>query len=220
MRRPCHPHRDLRYCSRCVHSLAVHIDSASHEYDPSGPLLSVVVATTDAADSLDACLSALQAATAHTSAEIVVVDAARECALRRSANVPAVRTITAPPGTLVPRLWLRGLHVSRGRFVAFTIAQCVVSQGWADQMIAGMTEGVGGQVEHSLSRRARVLVPGRYASCGTRTSSRSGGRRVPSRETSRGTTPSIDDPICSRQASVHPAGSGRWTCTGSSGSAV
>lgn len=144
MRRPYPPHRDLRYCSRGVYSPAVHISSASDEYDPSSPLLSIVVATTDAADSLDACLSALLAAAANTSAEIVVVDAARERASRRPANRPAVRTITAPPGTLVPSLWLRGLHVSRGRFVAFTIAQCVVSPGWADQMIAGMTEGVGG----------------------------------------------------------------------------
>ncbi len=143
MRRPYRSHRDLRYCSRGVSSPAVHTSSASDEYDPSGPLLSIVVATTDAADSLDACVAALQAAAANTSAEIVVVDAARP-GLRRPANEPAVRTIAAPPGTLVPSLWLRGLHVSRGRFVAFTIAQCVVSPGWAARMVSGMTEGVGG----------------------------------------------------------------------------
>lgn len=142
MSRDAAPSRDLRYRSRGVHASAIHTPSTSDESDPSGPELSVVVATTDAADSLAACLSALGVATTDIAAEIVVVDAARGA--RQSPTVPAPRTITAPPGTLVPMLWLRGLQSSRGRFVAFTIAQCVVSPTWAERMIAGMTEGVGG----------------------------------------------------------------------------
>lgn len=99
-----------------------------------------MVATTDASEPLDACVSALRAATAATSAEIVVVDAGPD----RAIDAMGARRISAPPGTLVPRLWLRGLHACHGRYVAFTIAQCVVSPGWANAMIAGMTGDVGG----------------------------------------------------------------------------
>lgn len=122
------------------------------------PLLSIVVATTDAADALDACLAAMRAATANVAAEIVVVDSARD-RTRKHSNAQGVRTISASPGTLVPELWLRGLAASRGSFVAFTIAQLVVPPDWGGRMIAGMTEGVagaGGAIALASSTGART----------------------------------------------------------------
>lgn len=148
-----------------MHPPAAHGAPLSDQPDASSPLVSVVVATTDASDPLDACLSALATAVAHTCAEIVVVDAARA---RVRPSILVSRTITAAPGTLVPELWLRGLQSSRGRLVAFTIAQCVVSPGWIQRMTAGMTEGVGGAggalaLASRAGRHVRALYFLRYS---------------------------------------------------------
>jgi hypothetical protein len=53
-------------------------------------------------------------------------------------------------GPLVPQLWSQGLDVARGRHVAFTIANCEVSEEWAKSLLEGFKDGaagVGGPLE-------------------------------------------------------------------------
>lgn len=110
----------------------------------AGPLLSVVIATINAEGSIGRCLAAVHEATAHMPTEILVVDASADRTLERVAGFPAVRTISVPPGALVPDLWARGLESSRSTFVALSIGQCRVSSQWADEMIRAMKPAVGG----------------------------------------------------------------------------
>jgi hypothetical protein len=107
-------------------------------------LLSVVIATINAERSIAGCLAAMRAATAHISTEIVVVDSSVDRTIERVAPFSGVRTISVPPGALVPALWARGLESSRSTFVAFSIGQCRVPARWADEMIAAMRPEVGG----------------------------------------------------------------------------
>jgi glycosyltransferase involved in cell wall biosynthesis len=118
--------------------------SVRPEDETGAPLLSVVVAAADVENTIEDCLAAFQASTENMAAEIVVVDASRDDTLRRVARFPAVRTITAPPGTLVPGLWLRGLQAGRGRFVAFSTGYCRVGVAWAETMVAALSAGAAG----------------------------------------------------------------------------
>lgn len=109
-----------------------------------GPLLSVVVAAVDVEDTIDACLTALCSATAHLPAEILVVDGSIDHTLQRARRFAGVSTIAAPPGTLVPMLWARGLEASRGPLVAFSLGRCLVAPAWADRMVSALETGAAG----------------------------------------------------------------------------
>jgi hypothetical protein len=65
-------------------------------------------------------------------------------------------------------LWGAGLREARGRVVAFTIAQCVVEQGWARALLEGIdggAAGVGGRldVRGDASATARATFYLRYS---------------------------------------------------------
>jgi hypothetical protein len=129
--------------------------------DGADPLVSVVVATINAERSIDRCLEAWHAATVHIRAEILVVDASADRTIERVSAFPGVRTISVPPGPLVPALWARGLESSRGTFVAFSIGQCRVSSQWAHEMIAAMKPAVGGAGgAFALASDSRPFVAG------------------------------------------------------------
>jgi Glycosyl transferase family 2 len=119
--------------------------------DSAPRALSVIVGSLDAAGSMRECLSALQAACEGIDAEILVADAsADESAHLAREALPTARILTLPVGTLVPALWGAGLRESRGRVVAFTIAQCVVEPGWARALLEGIragAAGVGGRLD-------------------------------------------------------------------------
>jgi hypothetical protein len=108
------------------------------------PRLSIVVAAIDAQDTIEACLTALLAATADIPSDIVVVEASRDDTRRRVEAFPSVRLLSETPGVLVPHLWARGFHASRGTFVAFTLAQIRVSATWAERLLAAIPPGVAG----------------------------------------------------------------------------
>ena len=108
------------------------------------PRLSIVVAAIDAQDTIEACLTALLTATADIPSDIVVVEASRDDTRRRVEAFPSVRLMSEAPGVLVPHLWARGFHASRGTFVAFTLAQIRVSATWAERLVAAVRPGVAG----------------------------------------------------------------------------
>jgi hypothetical protein len=87
------------------------------------PQLSVIVATRDPAPSLTGCLERLRRSCAGLDAELIVVDGS---------------------GQLVPELWAEGYRRSRGRIVAFTTAQCLVSETWAPALIEAIESGAAG----------------------------------------------------------------------------
>jgi hypothetical protein len=110
----------------------------------TAPRLSIVVAAIDDEDTIEACLTALLAATAGIQSDIVVVEASRDDTRRRVAQFPSVQLISDTPGRLVPHLWARGFHATRGTFVAFTLAQLAVSATWAERLLAAIAPGAAG----------------------------------------------------------------------------
>jgi hypothetical protein len=113
--------------------------------DTSSRELTVVVGSRDASSTLQECVAALVATCSGLDAEILVVEATDLDSARRSAGEhPSVRVIAMPEESLVPALWGRGLHEAQGRVVAFTIGQCVVAEGWAEALLAGIRAGAAG----------------------------------------------------------------------------
>lgn len=107
--------------------------------------LSVVVATTDAGWSIQACLHAIARACAGLRAEVLVVDASTDDTPARvmGSDVPA-KFVQMPVGTLTPRLWAEGYRQSSGQVVAFTTGHCLVRPDWARALVAALGRGATG----------------------------------------------------------------------------
>lgn len=107
--------------------------------------LSVVIATTEASRSIEACLDHVEAACAGLQAEVIVVDASSDdTAARVSRTARPITLLRCTPGTLTPRLWAEGYRRSTGRRVAFTTGHCLVSPGWATALMAALDAGPAG----------------------------------------------------------------------------
>jgi hypothetical protein len=131
--------------------------------NPANPAceLSIVVGSLDAAALLHECGAALAAACRGLDAEILIVEATDPAAAERARErVPIARVLPMPRGTLVPALWGHGLSEARGRVVAFTIAHCVVAEGWARSLLAAIASGAAG-AGGPLALRAGVAATGR-----------------------------------------------------------
>ncbi|MBK5298315.1 MAG: hypothetical protein JJE40_14250 [Vicinamibacteria bacterium] len=100
--------------------------------------------------SLERCVAALDRACTDLHAEIVVVQATDSPADPAPASCTPLRTLHVRAGALVPQLWKHGFDVTRGECVAFTLANCEVSEGWAREMLSALhaeAAGVGGPIE-------------------------------------------------------------------------
>jgi hypothetical protein len=107
--------------------------------------LSVVVATTDASRSVEACLRRISLACTGVHAEVLIVDASRDDTSGRvETSGTDARLLSMPPGTLTPRLWGEGLRHSCGRVVAFTTGHCLVGPGWARSLMSTLDAGATG----------------------------------------------------------------------------
>jgi hypothetical protein len=107
--------------------------------------LSVVVASVNAAASIERCLSGFERTCRNHDSEIVVVDASQdETAEIVAARFPEIRLLKSAIGTLTPELWTKGYQVSRGRVVAFTVGQCVPAVQWAAAMLDATSRGASG----------------------------------------------------------------------------
>lgn len=119
--------------------------------EPGSPLLSVVLAATGRSSAADA-LAALTRSCAAVRSEIILADGTRGAAATIAArDFPGVAVVRCPERALVPCLWATGYRMARGEIVAFTIAECVVDDGWASAAaeslgLAGGDAGVGGAI--------------------------------------------------------------------------
>lgn len=107
--------------------------------------LTVVVGSKDSEHTISSCLTALSETCAGLDAEIVVADASSETtrAIVRS-QFPRVALVLCPQDALVPTLWDAGLARARGRYVAFTTAECTVERSWARSLLAAVRQGAAG----------------------------------------------------------------------------
>ena len=107
--------------------------------------LTVVVGSKDSEQTIASCLSALSDACAGLDAEIVVADRSSDStrSVVRS-QFPQVAVVLCPADSLVPALWDAGLERARGRYVAFTTAECTVERSWARSLLAAVRAGAAG----------------------------------------------------------------------------
>jgi glycosyltransferase involved in cell wall biosynthesis len=103
---------------------------------------SVVVATSDAALSIDGCLQHLDAAMAGMRSEVIVCDGSDDGTAERLEQLGhSTRLHRYPAGTLTPVLWAEGLRRSAGRVVALTTGHCLVSPSWAKVLLRALDGG-------------------------------------------------------------------------------
>jgi hypothetical protein len=109
------------------------------------PVISVVVASVDAARSIEECLQALDIALEGTEAEVIVVDASADGTAELLARSNCQGTlIRYPAGVLTPDLWAEGIRRSRGKTVALTTGHCLVPRDWARALVATVDDTVVG----------------------------------------------------------------------------
>jgi glycosyltransferase involved in cell wall biosynthesis len=110
--------------------------------------LSVVIASNDAARSIDRCLQHLAHACAGLQAEFIVADGSSDdTAARVEAFGKPATLIRCTADTLAPYLWAIGYRRATGRIVAFTTGHCLVSPHWASALnnaLDGGATGAGG----------------------------------------------------------------------------
>ena len=103
---------------------------------PEPCALSVVVASVDAARSIDECLRRVRAALNGMDAEVIVVDASRDGTQDMVVQLGGYDAlIRLPAGTLTPELWAAGIARSRGRVVALTTGHCLVPREWGRALL-------------------------------------------------------------------------------------
>lgn len=94
--------------------------------------VSIVVATRQNLDGLDACLESLEGQR-HLAAEIIVVSTVRPAA-DQAGCPPWVRWLYAEPEALIPQLWQKGIDGAQGDVVAITTAHFVPAADWVSQI--------------------------------------------------------------------------------------
>lgn len=111
--------------------------------------LTVVVAALDADRSLEACLASIWAACRGFRVEVFVVGPGPDPSKALKA-CPAAVFMAAPPKSLVPDLWAKGIARAQGRVVALTTGHTTVTPLWAKALVEsfeGTAAGVGGPFE-------------------------------------------------------------------------
>ena len=131
------------------------------------PAVAVVIADPEGNPHLDACLEAYAAGLKVGDELVAVVALAAPGleALRRRHQ--GVRFLQAPPGTLTPVLWARGLAAISAGLVRTTIAPCLPAPGWREALVlshGGSTAAVGSAMEpaHAMRRRDWAVFFLRY----------------------------------------------------------
>lgn len=127
------------------------------DQDSNPPDLSVVIASVNPVEHLDACLAALTRQRGSIRSEIVVADRVgaevRELIERA---YPQVILLSGPSSTSIPRLRALGIARSTGRIVAITEDHCVPAEDWFERIVAAHQGGyaaVGGAIENGRTAR-------------------------------------------------------------------
>lgn len=115
------------------------------------PLLSVIVAATDSADAVAACLTSLAIGGGPGRIEVVV--AADRERISTTDGPEGVHWVPVEPGAGVPRLRRLGMEQAKGDLLAFTEDSCRFDPGWAEAWIAVFddpkVQAATGPVEHA-----------------------------------------------------------------------
>jgi GT2 family glycosyltransferase len=121
------------------------------------PQLSVVIASVNGADYLDACLAGLAQQRGNVCSEIVVADCCgsqtRELVERK---YPHVRLLSFAERLSVPRLRAVGIAAARGHVVLLTEDHCIPASDWFERVAASRGcsyAAVGGAVENAATER-------------------------------------------------------------------
>jgi len=114
------------------------------------PVLSIVVASSNARASIRDCLDSLtQQASAEV--ELIVVDNSGDgSADIVRAHFPGAQLLTMPAGALINQLWSAGIAESQGDIVALTTAHCIPASDWVAQVRAAHASaaaGIGGTID-------------------------------------------------------------------------
>ena len=128
----------------------------------TAPLVTVVVAARNSAETLPACLRAL-ASQDHPLVEVIVVDDGSEDDTAAVADAAGVRVLRTPAiGASAARNL--GIESARGEIVAFTDGDCVADVGWVRALAEGLqtsgATGVGGKQVNVFPSGRRALRDG------------------------------------------------------------
>jgi hypothetical protein len=118
------------------------------------PALAVVVAASSDPIALGRCLASI-VPQAQAVEVLVSTNFAEPSVAQLQREFPAVRFLTAPPGTNVFRLRTLGIEATAAPIVVLTEDHCTAQPGWLSTLAAAMHAGhdvVGGPVENGLTR--------------------------------------------------------------------
>jgi glycosyltransferase involved in cell wall biosynthesis len=151
-----------------------HVDDIS---DPGArPALSVVLASCNAAHSIEECITELLRQAAGSDVEIIVVDNSTDGSTDRllsMASGTSLVVVQKPPDLRIPELWAEGIRQADGRIAALTTAHFVPRPDWMMTILdrhASSVGGVGGAIEPGdelrltdaavyFTRYARYMLP-------------------------------------------------------------
>jgi glycosyltransferase involved in cell wall biosynthesis len=122
------------------------------------PTLSVVIASVNGAEYLDACLAALSRQHGLVGAEVIVAD----CCGRSTADLvtrkyPHVRLYSFDERPTIPQLRAFGIARSSGDLVVMTEDHCVPAEDWYERIVAAHAQqpylAIGGAIENAATER-------------------------------------------------------------------
>ena len=120
------------------------------------PKLSIVVASSNAAYSIEQCLTSISNQIRDGQAEIIVVDSSTDgSASIVEKKFPKLNLIKLSEPNLIPELWSRGISWAHGDIVSLTSAHCVPDRQWISQILKAHESdypAIGGAIENADSK--------------------------------------------------------------------
>ncbi|MGI9146843.1 MAG: glycosyltransferase [Chloroflexota bacterium] len=122
------------------------------------PTLSVVIASVNGPDYLDACLAALSAQHGTVLSEVVVADSYGPATAKLVAEkYPHVRLYSFAERLTIPQLRAAAIAQSRGDLIVMTEDHCVPAQDWYERIVATHQQqpylAIGGAIENAATAR-------------------------------------------------------------------
>ena len=120
------------------------------------PTLSIVVASSNAAYSIEQCLTSISNQIRDGQAEIIVVDSSTDgSASIVEKKFPKLNLIKLSEPNLIPELWSHGISWAHGDIVTLTSAHCVPDRQWISQILKAHESdypAIGGAIENADSK--------------------------------------------------------------------
>jgi glycosyltransferase involved in cell wall biosynthesis len=123
----------------------------------SHPVLSVVIASVNGPDYLDACLAALARQQGTVPSEVIVADCYGQATAELiAAKYPYVRLYSYAERLTIPELRAAAIAHSRGDLIVMTEDHCVPADDWYDCIVAAHQQpylAIGGAIENAAIER-------------------------------------------------------------------